>query len=364
MRILIKRDIDRDPTWEVLSPLEYRDEDQLQELLNKGSADLVPIDQGDTHVVFARELGTRSGPIDLVGIGSSGSITVMECKLGRNHKIKREVVGQVLDYAAALWQTDLPKFVSAFAQKAGADPFEALRGLHAAKGESWDEEGCRAEVARRLRDGDFRLVIAVDEIDSELRRIIEFVNTRGSSTSHLHLVALAFPRFAAGTTHVVVPETFGDQIGPIAPATERRVWTEDDVFEYFAARSDEVLKIATEFREWADSRGYPIEFGGDRRVGWIALTAGEPGVERPVIFVGDMIGFDFNALRKVPPYTELAMREDLVARLGVLFGRELKPTQSGTAAYFRVVQLSDPAVREGFEAVTAEVMDRIAAASR
>jgi len=363
MRILIKRDVDRDSRWQALSSLDYGDEDELQELLDKGSAELVPVDPavGDVHVVFAREVATGSGPIDLVGVGSSGSITIMECKLAKNHQIKREVVGQVLDYAAALWETDPTGFAEAFAQKAGSDPFEALRGRFSTDGKPWDEEACRSEVARRLREGDFRLLIAVDSIDSELRRIIKFVNTRGSGASHLQLVALAFPRFAEGTTHVIVPETYGDEIAPVAPTAERREWTESDVLEYFRGRGD-ILKIATDFREWAESRNYPIVFTGDRRSGRIALPVGGPGEERQVFCVGDMIGVEFGWLRKISPFNERVNREDLVARIGTAFGRELPLTRSETSAYFPVEQLADPAVRERFEAVIDDAMARIAAA--
>lgn len=365
MRILIKRDVDRDSKWQTLTSLDYANEEDLQELLNKGSAELVPADPaaGDSHVVFAREMPTGSGPIDLVGIGSSGSITIMECKLAKNHQIKREVVGQVLDYAAALWEADPTTFAIAFAQRAGSDPFEALRAHFNAEGKSWaGEETCRSEVARRLREGDFRLLIAVDTIDSELRRIIKFVNTRGSGVSHLQLVALAFPRFAEGSTHVIVPETYGDEIQPVAPAAERREWTEPGVFEYFAAKGDDTLKIATDFRDWAESRGFPIVFDGDRRSGRIVVAVGEVGQERQVFAVGDMIGVEFGKLRKIPPFTERATREQLVARVGLAFGRELPPARSDTSAYFPVEQLADPAVREQFYAAINDVMDRVATA--
>jgi hypothetical protein len=57
-------------------------------------------------------------------------------------------------------------------------PFEAIRQQFGDDADSFDEEACRSEVARRLREGDFRLLVAVDRIDPELRRIIQYVNSR------------------------------------------------------------------------------------------------------------------------------------------------------------------------------------------
>ena len=66
--------------WLALEPLAYTNEDELQDILNTGSAELIPSDPSldEPHVVYAREVPTDSGPIDLIGIGSSGSVTIME----------------------------------------------------------------------------------------------------------------------------------------------------------------------------------------------------------------------------------------------------------------------------------------------
>ena len=366
MRILVKRDAaNRDSKWVALSDMGYPLEDDLQLLLSEGSAELVPVDPaaGDAHVVFAREVPTISGPIDLVGIGSSGSITIMECKLAKSHQIKREVVGQVLDYAAALWEIEPAKFTAAFARKAGSDPFEALREKLNGADPPWDEEACRSEVARRLQEGDFRLLIAVDRIDPELRRIIKFVNSRGSGASHLQLVALAFPRFAEGTTQVIVPETYGDEISPPSGTAPSRDWTEAAVLEDLAAQGDDVLAIVTEFRAWAGSRGYRIRFDGDRKGGFMILTVGDTGFERDFVVLGGMLGVYFQRLKTVRPFDEQSNREDLVRRFGAAFRRELRLAQSETAAYFDRKLLADPAVRARFEAVVDDAMARVAAAS-
>ena len=227
---------------------------------------MIPADPSldEAHVVFARELSTDSGLIDLIGIGSSGSITIMECKLAKNHQIKREVVGQVLDYAASLWETDLLALSEAFRARAGSDPFEAIRRQFGEDAESFDEEACRSEVARRLREGDFRLLVAVDRIDPELRRIIQYVNSRGTGQG-LRLVAVEFPRYQQGTIQVLVPEAYGDELAQRKASTSResRRWVVED---YFAALApDSPLKpIVQRLLDWADGRQVTVRMGQDR----------------------------------------------------------------------------------------------------
>ena len=272
-------------TWEPMVSAGYSREAELQELLQTGSSELVPADPSldEQHVVYARELFTAAGPIDLVGIGSSGSVTIMECKLARNRQIKREVVGQVLDYAASLWQMDVASVAAAFRTSAGHDPFDALREKFEADGPAFDEEQCRVEVGRRLLDGDFRLLVAVDEIDADLRRIIQYVNRRGGLGRGLKLVALEFPRFEIGSVQVLVPESYGDELA-VAPPTPGEL-TEIQRLH---------LEYWTGFQEYLHKRGTPIEFSkpqsasiASSRVGasgltfraWNLMNDGHSGVE-------------------------------------------------------------------------------------
>jgi hypothetical protein len=193
----------------------------------------------------------------------------MECKLAKNHEIKRTVVGQVLDYAASLWETDLRSLSKAFKDRAGVDPFEAIRRQFGEDAESFDEDLCRSEVDRRLREGDFRLLVAVDQIDPELRRIIQYVNSRGGPGQGLRLVAVEFPRykvelpgFEQGSVQVLVPEAYGDELAGPKPPTSRttRSWTVED---YLAALTpDSPLRpIVQRLLDWGADRRLTIRMG-------------------------------------------------------------------------------------------------------
>lgn len=194
MRVLLRRD----RGWEAMSAQPYGLEDELQRLLIESPETLLAGPSDAPATVYCREFPSDTGPIDLLGVASDGSISLVECKLAKNAEIKRKVVGQVLDYAAALWRMPASEFETRFQRVRGESPFALLRGQ---SGEDWDEQSTRATVESNLMLGRFRLVIAADRLNDDLRRIVEYVNAQ---PGRLRLVALTFPRFAHGVDHLEV----------------------------------------------------------------------------------------------------------------------------------------------------------------
>jgi hypothetical protein len=207
MRILL-RNQGRD--WRRADPHPYLNEDELQALL-KESPEIIPKSPPDLpRITYCREFPVGNYAIDLVGVGSDGSLSLIECKLASNREAKRTVVGQVLEYAAGVWRMGLSDFEHAFASRAGKSPLDALRDDPI---DGWDETTCRQKLEDNLTRGRFRMLIAVDRISPELRGIIEYVN---SQPGDLRLVALELPYFTDGTFEVLIPETYGDELKPRA----------------------------------------------------------------------------------------------------------------------------------------------------
>jgi hypothetical protein len=362
MRILMKIDsTKKDSKWEALSPMEYSHETELQGLLKTGSAELIPADPSldEAHVVFAREVSTDSGPIDLIGIGSSGSITIMECKLARNHQIKREVVGQVLDYAASLWETDILSLSENFRARADADPFEALRQQFGEDPESFEEERCRSEVARRLREGDFRLLVAVDRIDPELRRIIQYVNSRGGTGQGLRLVAVEFPRYQQGTIQVLVPEAYGDELARPAPPPKAR-W--DHVQALEALERDPLLgELGRDLTAWADQTP-GVSYMTASRVAEIIPAIMVDGVQTPLL----TLSIEGRVYLGFPRWnsgmlSEQAVRERFAADIAAAV-RPPKPIKARGWSHFDAALLADADARLRFFGVLSDLVAKVASA--
>ena len=82
-------------------------EEWLQKLLQE-SPQLLPVAEIDSIyaplICIGREVHTDVGYIDNLYISPKGYITIVETKLWRNPQARREVVGQIIDYAKELKQ--------------------------------------------------------------------------------------------------------------------------------------------------------------------------------------------------------------------------------------------------------------------
>ena len=137
----------------------------------------------DPHPV-CRELRTPAGRIDSLFVTRFGGLVVVECKLWRNPQARREVVGQIFDYAKELasWDyADLQREVSIARGERGTN---ALFGLVAARYPDTDEAAFVDAVTRNLVRGRLMLLLAGDGIHESTESIVEYVGRYAG----LHLI--------------------------------------------------------------------------------------------------------------------------------------------------------------------------------
>ncbi|NYI42986.1 hypothetical protein BJ993_000066 [Nocardioides aromaticivorans] len=197
--ILVRNDNTR---WREPEVTAYANEAALQQLVAESPDLLTGQDLATVDEFWIPEIGY----IDIVGVGADGSITVVECKLRANPEIRREVVGQVLAYAGGLWQMSYDDFASTWAARAG----RPLTAHVADKAGAADADQVRAGVEANLRSGEFTLVIVVDEITSELKRIIEWLNVM--TKTEVSVLALELQYLKEGNTEILVPRLYGDAL--------------------------------------------------------------------------------------------------------------------------------------------------------
>jgi hypothetical protein len=147
--------------------------------------------------------------VDHLFLDEAAVPTLVEVKRSTDTRIRREVVGQMLDYAAnasSYWALDGIKsaFESRYEDAEGAERavLELLGGDTDAAAGFWERVGVNLQ-ARRLR-----LVFVADEIPSELRRVIEFLNEQMSTTEVLGLEVRQFVE-RGGTRQTLVPQLIG-----------------------------------------------------------------------------------------------------------------------------------------------------------
>jgi hypothetical protein len=229
--------------WLAAAKVSFPNEADLQALLHN-NAELIPVRAGeDAPRVFVRECGLRgSGSTDLLGVDSDGNIYIVECKLASNQEIRRKVLGQVLEYAAFLWNMPYEDFDQFFLRRTD-EPLTTLMRKKA--GSDWIEEDFRAEVARNLKSGAFHLVIAVDGMNDELAQVIRYL---ASCSPSIRLEAIEFKIFKSGDTEVLVPEIHGRDVAT-GPSSQIKKKTLDQIFDSCTTDHARAL-IAVLVDEW------------------------------------------------------------------------------------------------------------------
>lgn len=197
-----------DAAWHMPQVTAYTNEEALEALIAQ-SPHLLP-GLASAEMVVVRQLPLPVGYVDMVGVDANGDLTIVECKLKKNPEIRREVVGQVLAYASALWRLSYEEFDRAFSAKAGTSL--AQRVSESIKDE-WNEEAFRASVADNLARGRFRLIIVVDQITDELKNIVLYLNEHTSAD--LHILALELGYIADDGVEMLVPAVYGTESAAI-----------------------------------------------------------------------------------------------------------------------------------------------------
>ncbi len=243
--------------WNAPHVRSYDNEAHLQTLLHASPSRVPGVPEGSLAV---REMNTGGGPIDVCIVGLDGSITVVECKLASNSERRRMVLGQVIDYASAIWDDGADSFLTAWVQAGGVDPAETLDPV------GFDQ------LRRNVADVRINLCLAVDRIDSDLRRLVEYLNLATREEITVTALQLAYAKDA--DVEILIPSTFGAEIAAAKkrPAERGRVWT----WETFVAEIHDAAdrEAADRLHEWLeelnDRRGpHPLMWFGARPSGGV-----------------------------------------------------------------------------------------------
>lgn len=224
--------------WHEVTEAAFKSESHLHDLLYQDPR-LIPFaDLGEGHPeprVFVREAGLPgSGSTDLIGVDEQGGITIIECKLATNPEQKRKVIGQVLEYAAFLWQMIYERFEKLFEREFRKVGKTSLPELVAPPEDAeWAEDQFQRSVQAVLESGDFTLIVAVDSLTDELRRIIEYLNRRSGGGQTICAVEVGY--YVSEQHEVIAPRLVGSPPeGKGAGGTGAR-W---DEASYFAAAAE------------------------------------------------------------------------------------------------------------------------------
>jgi hypothetical protein len=310
----------------------FATEDDFQRLL-ASYPELLVGDQIDSRsprrfILISREqeiADQEGGPgrwsIDHLFLDQDGVPTLVEVKRSSDTRIRREVIGQMLDYAAnAVVHWPVQNLRDRFEERLraeGADPVVVLRER---LGWEADADVYWSRVDTNLHAGKVRLLFVADIIPRELRRVVEFLNAQMSPAE---VLAIELRQYQGENLRTLVPMVIGQTQAAIqgknsTSAAPQRTWDEVSFIEALRERTTEDGMIAARVLiDWIKSKADEVTFNTGATFGSISSTFRRGGSEcRPLLIWTDgSFSIQFEYLKGKPVFGELSEREELLRRV-------------------------------------------------
>ena len=269
-----------------------------------------------------REVQTGAGPLDVMVIDTIGQVTLVECKVASNAQIRREIVGQVLDYASSLWRMPFAEFDGRWRQR-HSDGLGVIDAL----GADGEEAGAlESAISANLNAGRFNVVLAVDEINDGLRRIVQFLNDRTAPDLSIVAMELRYARHA--DVEILIPTVYGAELAAAKAAKSgvQGSWTEADVHEYLSSQWPQAAPIVSEIVDaFRMIPGVTYLGTGATTPSMIARWDGPTGVSWPFVIYTSKhphIRVNFHWMTSLPAEAKAALAEKLSMIAGVTIDPE------------------------------------------
>jgi len=204
---------------EPMKSVRCKDEDKELQTILKNNFNLLPGEQIEPDapcrwMLIKREMpvpdaatGTDLYSIDFFFVDQTATPTFVECKRGLDTRGRREVVGQVLEYAANAQYYWSAEYIRSQAElTAQGDQSTADEAFRAIKSDFENSEEFFKEIERRLKAADIRIVFFLENARPELKRLVEFMNAQMTSVEVLIVEA---KQYSHSEVRVVVPTLFG-----------------------------------------------------------------------------------------------------------------------------------------------------------
>jgi hypothetical protein len=362
-----------------LIPMEetpYDSERLLQELLAT-HPDLLAGEQIDNDaprrwLLVTREMqvpGEEDGggrwSLDHLFLDQDAVPTLVEVKRSSDTRIRRKVVGQMLDYAAnAVVYWPVEEIRDRFhrrCEKTQEDPEEILDAF-LEEGQNADEFWQR--VKTNLQAGRIRMVFLADIVPAELRRIVEFLNEQMDPAE---VLAVEVRQYVGKGMKTLVPRVLGQTESARGKKSGGKgtTWERPSFMAAVRASSGEAaVKVAEELLDWITPQVGEVWFGSGAKLGGIVPYIRKRDANYHVcrMTTHGRFVFCFDWLQKKPPFDNEAVRRELLAKInaipGVGFGDEVLKKR----ARIPFADLANPAAKEKLKAAVTWLIETIKAA--
>ncbi|MDE3041338.1 MAG: hypothetical protein KGJ82_12315 [Nitrospirota bacterium] len=271
--------------------------------------------------------GSDRWAVDHLFIDQDAIPTLVEVKRSSDTRIRREVVGQMLDYAANSilhWPIEtLRARFSSQCEREKQDPAERLTEF--LEEEQTPEEFWQA-VKTNLQAGKVRLLFVADQIPSELRRVVELLNRQMDPAE---VLAIEVRQYVGQGLKTLVPRVMGQTAEAEQKkghSSSRKQWDEPSFLAELEARQGlKSAEVARKILEWAQQRVTRIYWGQGYRSGSFVPILEHKGRDHQLfaIYTYGTLEVYFGHYQNKPPFDSLDKRTELLRRLNTIPGIQI-----------------------------------------
>ena len=326
-----------------LNQAEYDSESVLQEMLAK-YPELIPGDQIDSGsprrwLLIDREVGIPDEEegykrwfLDHLLIDQDAIPTLIEIKRSTDTRIRREVVGQMLEYAAnaiAYWPVEEIKATFELQYKdIDQDADQVLQNFLDDAADAtdifWDK------LRTNLQIGKVRLIFVAESIPKELKQIVEFLNEQMNPAE---VIAVEIPQFIGEGLKTLTPRLIGQTSKAEmkkSGGSQGRQWDEQSFFDEIANRNGEdALKAARSIFQWIAPKATRIWWGKGKKHGTF-IPVVEVGNDKHLpfaVWTYGIVEIYFQYYRNHLVFNDEQKRIELMSRLNRISGVSIQPEQ-------------------------------------
>jgi len=300
---------------------QYLTEDDFQLLLSKYpnllSGDQINKEYPRKWLLVTREMGvpdelnkSNRWSLDHLLLDQDGIPTLVEVKRSSDTRLRREVIGQILDYAAnAVTYWSIEDIINQFQNNCEAEGKVAEDTLNdflvsGSSDQYWEQ------VQTNLKAGKIRMLIVADSIPKELLRIIEFLN---GQMSPAEILGVELKQFLSKTNQLktLVPRVVGQTTQALQQKSVKynsnNRWDEKPFFEEIYRRHPEHLSKFQRIYNFSKENFDTIWWGSGNRTGSFipALIPKNNFFQFFGVYTSGSVEIQFQWIKKKSPFNEI-----------------------------------------------------------
>ncbi len=294
--------------------------------------------------------------LDHLFLDHHGVPTLVEVKRSTDLRIRREVVGQMLDYAAnAVAYVPVERMQEALRNRCnneGVDVSVLLQPVLDAAGQS--EEDWWQLVKTNLQAGRVRLVFVADVIPPPLRRIVEFLNEQMDPAD---VLAIEVRQYVGPSGRTLVPTLLGRTAESarrkaVGSALTGPTWKAETFFPALrdSGATEGEVTAASALLAWATERGADVWWGSGTTMGSF-IPVFERGGERYQVFAvrtNRLVELQFQWLAPKAVLADGVRLEQFRLQLNAIRGISLPAEKLRGRPSFHLSALADPVSLSAF----------------